>query len=128
MRHLVTLFTILLAFSLQAQENGAVRGKILDAELYNEPLLMASISLKGTDWNTRTNFNGNFEITDVRPGKYIMQIRFLGYEEVFLPVVIDQDNTTYINQSLKAKTVTLPDIAETDLISSKTNSSTSNLN
>ncbi len=128
MRHLVTLFTILLAFSLQSQDNGSVSGKILDAELYNEPLLMASISLKGTAWSARTNFNGNFEISDVTPGKYIMQIRFLGYEDVLLPIVIDQDNTTHINHSLKAKTLALPpDMVETDLISSKISPVTSNL-
>lgn len=127
MRYIVVLFIILLAFSLQAQDKGVVSGKILDAERYNEPLLMASISLKDTDWSTRTNFNGNFEITDVKPGKYMMQIRFLGYEDVFLPIVIDKDNTTHINHSLKAKTVTLPDLVETDLISSKISPVSSNL-
>ena len=127
MKQVFFLLVIALTLSLQAQDNGAVSGKILDAELYNEPLLMASISLKDTDWSTRTNFNGNFEITDVRPGKYIMQIGFLGYEDVFLPIVIDKDNTTHINHSLKAKTVTLPDLVETDLISSKISPVASNL-
>jgi iron complex outermembrane receptor protein len=127
MKYLIALFAILFAFSLQAQDKGVVSGKILDAERYNEPLLMASISLKGTAWSTQTNFNGNFEITDVTPGKYIMQIRFLGYEDVFLPIVIGQDNTTQINHSLKAKTLTRPDMAETNLISSKTSPVTSNL-
>jgi iron complex outermembrane receptor protein len=128
MKYALVLFAILSVFSLQAQDNGVVSGKILDAERYNEPLLMASISLNDTDWSTQTNFNGNFEITDVTPGKYILRIGFLGYEDVFLPIVIDQDNTTYINHSLKAKTITLPDMVETDLISSKPNPVASDLN
>jgi len=121
------LFVITLTLSLQAQEKGAIGGKILDAELYNEPLLMASITLEGTAWSAQTNFNGNFEITDVVPGEYVMKISFLGYEDVFLPIVIDKDNTTHINHSLKAKTVTLPDLVETDLISSKISPVASNL-
>ena len=128
MKYALVLFAILSVFSLQAQDNGVVSGKILDAERYNEPLLMASISLNDTDWSTQTNFNGNFEITDVTPGKYILRIGFLGYEDVFLPIVIDQDNTTHINHSLKAKTITLPDMVETDLISSKPNPFASDLN
>lgn len=72
MKRVITLFAILLTCCLQAQDKGVVSGKILDADRYNEPLLMASISLKGTTWSARTNFNGNFEITDVTPGKYIM--------------------------------------------------------
>lgn len=127
MKHLLFFLTIALSLSLQAQDTGSVGGKILDAELYNEPLLMASISLKGTAWITRTNFNGNFEITDVVPGEYIMKISFLGYEDINLPIVVNQDKQTHINRSLKAKTIKLSDMVETEFISNKKNSVTSDL-
>lgn len=127
MKYLIIFLTIMFSFSLQAQEKGSIRGKVLDTELYNEPLLMANISLKGTTWNTRTNFNGNFEITDITPGNYIMKISFLGYEDVSLPIVVSEDNTTYINQSLKAKTVNLTDVVETDFGSNKKNPITTGL-
>lgn len=95
-----------------AQNTGVVSGKILDAELYNEPLLMARVEIKNTDWVTQTNFNGNFELVDIKPGDYILKISFLGYDDVELPIAIDQNNNTYITQSLKAKTIRIIDVAE----------------
>ncbi|MDC6403997.1 MULTISPECIES: carboxypeptidase-like regulatory domain-containing protein [Maribacter] len=103
------LFTTL----MYAQVTGSVRGKILDSEMFNEPLLMASVSLKNTDWSDQTNFNGNFEITDVAPGEYIMEINFLGYEPLEVPIKIKEDEQLVIQESLKAKTLTIPVMAET---------------
>ncbi|KAA2219075.1 carboxypeptidase-like regulatory domain-containing protein [Maribacter flavus] len=103
------LFTTL----MYAQVTGSVRGKILDSEMFNEPLLMASVSLKNTDWSDQTNFNGNFEITDVAPGEYIMEINFLGYESLEVPIKIKEDEQLEILESLKAKTLTIPVMAET---------------
>ncbi|TLF46297.1 carboxypeptidase-like regulatory domain-containing protein [Maribacter aurantiacus] len=103
------LFTTL----MYAQATGSVRGKILDSEMFNEPLLMASVSLKNTDWSDQTNFNGNFEITDVAPGEYIMEINFLGYESLEVPIKIKEDEQLEILESLKAKTLTIPVMAET---------------
>lgn len=117
----------MLVCSLQAQDKGSVSGKVLDTEMYNEPLLMASISLKGTTWSAQTNFNGNFEITDVTPGKYLLQISFLGYTDVQLPIVVTKGNATYINQSLKAKTIHLTDVVEIDVSENRKNPGTTGL-
>ena len=37
-----------------SQETGIVSGKILDAEMFNEPLLMASVSIENTDFSAVT--------------------------------------------------------------------------
>ena len=95
-----------------AQATGEVGGKILDGELYNEPLLMAHVSIKNTDWSTQTNFNGNFEITGVNPGSYILEIQFLGYESVELPIEVKADQKIEIQQSIKAKALPLILITE----------------
>jgi iron complex outermembrane receptor protein len=127
MKQVLFLFVITLTLSLQAQEKGAIGGKILDAELYNEPLLMASITLEGTALSAQTNFNGNFEIIDVVPGEYVMKISFLGYEDVALPITIHQNTTTFISHSLKGKTIPFIDIAETNSTASKEGLATSGL-
>lgn len=109
------LLFILFIFSISlsyGQNAGVVSGKILDAELYNEPLLMARVAIKNTDWATQTNFNGNFELVDIKPGDYILKISFLGYDDVELPIVVDQDNNTYITHSLSAKTIRIMDLAD----------------
>lgn len=113
MNYFLFCLTIVLSFSLQAQESGSVTGKILDAEQYNEPLLMANVGLKGTAWTTQTNFNGNFEITDITPGNYILQVNFLGYEQLEVPVTITEGEPLAVLKSLQSKTMQFPSDAIT---------------
>jgi iron complex outermembrane receptor protein len=91
-----------------SQDKGMISGKILDAEMYNEPLLMASVSLKDTDFYTLTNFNGNFEIPEVKPGKYTLQIRFLGYEPIDKKVELTPNDIIYVQETIKAKALVPP--------------------
>ena len=117
MKQVVFVFLFLVFHLSSAQSRGVLSGKILDSEMYNEPLLMASVSLKDTPWRTQTNFNGNFEITKVVPGNYILQISFLGYETLELPVTVNQNRSTFINHSLKAKKIKMMDITEVNVLS-----------
>jgi hypothetical protein len=109
MKYLIFILFISFSFSLQAQDKGTIGGKILDAELYNEPLLMASVALKGTAWRTQTNFNGNF---DIDSGAYTMKISFLGYEDVEVQIIVDNNSAIFVQHSLRAKTMILKDIAD----------------
>lgn len=113
MRKALSFLLLLLVSFSYAQRNGAVGGKILDGEMFNEPLLMATVGLKNTDWSTQTNFNGNFEMTDVAPGKYVLEIRFLGYDDITMPVEIKADEKTEIYQSIKANSHPAMPISET---------------
>ncbi len=112
MKQLLFLLVLFITFSLQAQDKGTVSGKILDAELYNEPLIMASVALKGTPWRTKTNFNGNFEITDIDSGAYTMKISFLGYKDLEVQIIVENNSTVFIQHSLGAKTMILKDVAD----------------
>ncbi|WP_027077283.1 carboxypeptidase-like regulatory domain-containing protein [Maribacter antarcticus] len=112
MKYLIFIFFVSFFLSLQAQDKSTISGKILDAELYNEPLLMASIALNGTAWYTQTNFNGNFQITDIDAGSYTMKISFLGYEDVEVELIIDKNSTLFVQHSLRAKTMILKDVAD----------------
>ena len=112
MRILFFAIITLLTTMAHAQSNGSIRGKILDNEMFNEPLLMATVSLKNTDWSDQTNFNGNFEINGIKPGSYTLEISFLGYEGLEVPVEIKEDQQVEILESLSAKTLSMPVMAE----------------
>ncbi|MFD0796068.1 carboxypeptidase-like regulatory domain-containing protein [Maribacter chungangensis] len=127
MKHLFIIVSLLLSFLLKAQEGGSIKGKILDAEQYNEPLLMANVVLKGTTWSTWTNFNGNFEIVDIIPGEYVLKVSFLGYEDLEFPIVVRNNGNTQINRRLQAKNISLTDVAETNLVSTKNGTQPSGL-
>lgn len=112
MRTLFLAITTLFTTMAFAQANGSIRGKILDSEMFNEPLLMATVSLKNTDWSDQTNFNGNFEIADIEPGKYTLAVTFLGYEELEFPIEVKENEQLEILESLKAKTLTPPTMVQ----------------
>lgn len=105
MKKVIFCLLMLIASFSYAQTAGTVSGKILDSEMYNEPLLMATVTIKNTDWTTQTNFNGNFEITDIPSGAYVLEISFLGYENVALPIEIKAGEKTEIYQSVKARSL-----------------------
>lgn len=112
MRILFFAIIALLAVKSFAQTSGSVRGKILDKEMFNEPLLMATVTIKDTEWSDQTNFNGNFEITGIEPGVYTLEVRFLGYEPLELPIEIKEHEQLEIVESLTAKTLSMPIMAD----------------
>lgn len=107
MKRLFFLFAILVGSLMSAQETSAIQGQILDAEVFNEPLLMATVTIKNTTFSTHTNFRGNFEFDNLTPGSYELLVQFLGYEPIELPVTVASGETKNIQASLKAKTMSM---------------------
>ncbi|MGB5369794.1 MAG: carboxypeptidase-like regulatory domain-containing protein [Flavobacteriaceae bacterium] len=105
MRNLFLVFFLLVSGSVFSQEYGILSGNVTDLSMYNEPLSFAEVSLKNTERATRTNFNGNFEFTDLAPGTYTLVVGFLGYEPMEVPVEVKANDVTMISQGLEAKTI-----------------------
>lgn len=59
------------------QQNGACKGVVIDST--GEPVIGASILVKGTTTGTITDFDGNFEIPNVKKGATIV-VSFMGYK------------------------------------------------
>lgn len=91
---ILSLFTVLLSIlSLQAQvENkGATRpikGVVID-KMTDEPIIGASIAVKGTATGTITDFDGQFTI-EATTGQYL-QISYIGYESYEQRVAANND-------------------------------------
>lgn len=97
------LFFQLTVFFAFAQETGGVVGKLLDAELNNEPLAFANILIKGTTTGTTSDFDGLYEIAGLVPGTYTVVYSYLGYETVEIPnVEIVAGKVTNIDVPLSA--------------------------
>jgi len=107
MKKVFFLFTLIICSFSFGQETSSIQGNILDSELFNEPLLMATVTIENTSISTHTNFRGNFKFDDITPGAYNIVVQFLGYETIELPVVVTSGETTNIQASLKAKTLSL---------------------
>lgn len=114
MRLLVTTFLIFTSTFLYSQsfevssffsdapKNGKIEGVVLDNEVENEPLAFATITVKNTDCETNSDFDGSFSF-NLKPGNYILEVQFLGYETIELrDVAVVAGNTISISQKLKA--------------------------
>lgn len=114
MRLLVTVFLIFTSTFLYSQsfevssffsdspKNGKIEGVVLDNEVNNEPMAFATITVKNTDFETTSALDGSFSF-NLKPGNYILEVQFLGYETIELhDVAVVAGNTLSIKQKLKA--------------------------
>ena len=58
----------------------SISGTILDQQT-SEELPGATVSVEGTDISVTTDLNGNFEINDLKPGRYNLKVSYIAYQE-----------------------------------------------
>ncbi len=95
-----------------AQETSSIKGKVLDGEFFNEPLLMASVSIDNSALTTHTNFRGNFEFNEVAPGTHKILVQFVGYEPMHLEITVKEGEQAEIFETLYAKSLPMPSTAK----------------
>ena len=75
-------------FTIQTQAQFTVSGIVKDAET-NERLQGASVLI--SSMAMPTNAEGGFTFNAVRPGKYLLQVTFIGFEKYEQQLVVDKD-------------------------------------
>ncbi|NJD21705.1 MAG: TonB-dependent receptor [Melioribacter sp.] len=101
-----------------AIETGTIKGKIMDAST-KETLLGASVMLKGTTLGGYTNNKGNYEINNVKPGKYTLAVSYIGYSTAVKTVEVSANQTIEVNISLSQSTVNLDEVVVTGSLSER---------
>ncbi|MCC6549206.1 MAG: TonB-dependent receptor [Ignavibacteriaceae bacterium] len=84
---------ILLSFSVQAQQTLIISGYVYDQETRN-PLISASVLLKGKNTGTVTDDKGNFSLTVNVADNDSIQISYLGYQKKFFSAGDFKEGTT----------------------------------
>lgn len=105
MKNILLVSGLLMSLGLFSQSQASISGTITDQEMNGEPLLFADIVIKNTNWNTRTNLNGNFEIQGIDSGNYILAVSFPGYETIEKSIIIEGNVVIKIKESLSAKSI-----------------------
>jgi outer membrane receptor protein involved in Fe transport len=95
-----------------ANETGTIKGKVTDAAT-KEPLPGASVSLRGTTRGTFTDDKGNFEIENIKPGKYTVAASYVGYSTTTKTIQVESDKTTEVNFQLGQNVVNLDEVTVT---------------
>lgn len=91
-KHFLTLLILVTAFSVAAQTTGKITGRITDA-VKGEPLYGANIILEGTTFGAISDFNGEFYIINLAPGKYTLYVRMVGYESARAEAQVSTNRT-----------------------------------
>ncbi len=100
------------AFS-QAAQNGSLTGLVID-ESTKETIIGANILIIGTELGTSTDFDGFYAINNVPPGKYTVQISYIGYENVSISgVEIKPGERFKLDVVLSGSTLVLEEITVT---------------
>jgi hypothetical protein len=93
---LLVVLLLLLSQLAMAQQKSGVRGTVLSKET-GEPLIGATVYLKGTTYASSSNVEGDYNIAGVPVGDYVLRVMYLGYDSIEVELSI---GSKMINQNL----------------------------
>lgn len=106
----ILIFICLLNSIVFSGTTGKIAGLVTDSQTA-EPLIGVNVFLEGTALGAATNVEGYYAILNVPPGKYELNVNYIGYADYRVTdVVVKIDLTTRIDVALKSE------IIETDIV------------
>ena len=66
---------------IRISNSGIVQGRVVDGTS-GEAIIGANVSIQGTNKGTATDRNGNFMITNIQNGNYILKVDYVGYNSL----------------------------------------------
>ncbi len=103
------IFLLFIGLSSLAQTKGTINGTITDKDSNNTPLAFANALVKDTNIGVTTDEAGKFSIA-IEPGNYTLQLSFIGYESVEVPVTVVAGQTVTVNKALGSGGYKLEDV------------------
>lgn len=114
MKQLRVFLSIILAvsaISVQAQQFGNIRGRILDSD--NLSLPGASVFIETLNKGAATDNYGYYTITGISEGSYELTVSYIGFNSVTKQVSVEPGKTTIADFSLKTGIIELSEIVVT---------------
>ena len=87
MKHLKPLIFFLFFSQQMYSQTGTVRGFVYDKS-NGEPIIFTNVYLKGTNYGIATDVNGYYNISQVKEGKYFLNVSYVGYDSLSIPITI----------------------------------------
>jgi len=104
-----SILFILVNNSILQAGNGKISGKVTDGS-NGEPLLGATIIIKGTSLGSATDFEGKYTITQASEGSQILCVSYIGYNRKEIPVVVKAGETIKVDVSLDFNTIDFKEV------------------
>jgi len=98
-------------FCVQAQTliKSSIKGKVSDEQ--SEGIPFATIRLLPVNKTVATDQQGNYQLLDLSPGSYTIQISVVGFKKIEQKVVLKESEARSLNFSLKGSQNELKDVA-----------------
>lgn len=101
-----------------SDDKGVIKGKVSEASS-GEPLVGASIAVKATQQGAITDINGNYKIENVKPGRYVISVTYVGYSAITKTIVVFANETAVADFAVKESAIDLDDVVVTGSFSQR---------
>lgn len=123
MNKLYLLIVFISSFGVALPQQGMVHGRVYNAK-DNQPLEFATVKIEGTNLGAITDMQGDFVISDIRPGFVHLLVSMVGFEPVrSVELQIQGNQTTFVDIALKEATTNLSEVLVRPNLLSKRNES-----
>jgi Fe(3+) dicitrate transport protein len=101
------LLLLVASFTAFGQKSG-ISGKVTDKS--KQPIVGASVALKGTVRGVQSNTNGDYIIKGLKAGNYVVVVSSVGLKSRELAVTLQENETKTVAFELEDETYTLKDV------------------
>jgi outer membrane receptor protein involved in Fe transport len=98
-------FILISLSSNYAFANSVIKGRITDRQT-GRPLVNANISIESTSIGTTSDKDGNFRITNLPPGKYVVKVNYMGYQPYEKSISLVLTKSLFLD--IKLESIILP--------------------
>ena len=111
MRIRFTLFFIFMGLLGVAEaQTGIIKGRVYNS-INSEAVPFANVVIQDTTQGASTDIDGNYKITDLKPGLYNLEVSYVGFEKkVVYEVQVVEDRPTVVNIPLKESSQDLKEV------------------
>lgn len=100
---------LFIAGNLFSQESGTVKGVVIDSET-KSGAPNVTVRLKGTSYGSATDVDGNYLISNIPAGKYILVVSSVGSKTIELLININPNESTIFTCTLKSDAVQVGEV------------------
>ncbi len=106
---LLLYFLVISAFA----QNGIIRGKVYNA-INNQPLPFVTVSIQATTNGATTDINGIYELKNLIPGYYNVDVTYVGYrKKTVFEILVNNSMPTILDIPLEEKVDSLKEVVIT---------------
>ncbi len=105
--HKIYLLLFALAIATHSYSQNTINGKVIDADTH-KGLMAVTLYIPSIQKGTTTDFDGNFEIKNIKAGNYKLVISSIGYTTQTLEVKVPQEKS--LNIDLKPSAIEMEEV------------------